>query len=245
MENMTKVIQEPKVQDILDKIDHVAHSLGIYVFAVGGFCRNLLMGKPHPPDNDIDFMADEYGGLKLAGMLASNFKSPIQFYHRTGTAQIEHNGVNLEFQAFRPKYEILEEMRKMNVPQNILYLNVFSRDFTINSILYGLRTNKIYDLTEMGIDDLKMGLLRTPIVSDVAVKVDPIIILRAIMFKNRYDFQIDEELDIAMRKYSDTIMNNISKERFNIAIDKILSPNKKKGLKLLKNYNIDIIDYLR
>lgn len=231
--------EDPRIQKILNEIDQYSHQMGIYVFAVGGFCRNKILGKPHPIDSDIDLMADQFGGLKTAGMLASNFNVPIRFYHRTGTAILTYKGIDLEFQAFRPNYDVLEEFRKTNVPQNILYLNVYSRDFTINSLLYSLRSKKIYDLTGMGIEDIKTGIIRTPIKSDVLIKSNPIIILRAIMFKNRYEYEIDEELEMSMRRHKDLIPKQISPERFEIAINKILKPNKKRGLKLLYQYDID------
>lgn len=233
--------QDPKIENILRAIDHHAHSMGIYIFAVGGFCRNVVLGQPHPLTSDIDMMADEYGGLKTAGILASSFGVPLKFYHRTGTAVLTYDGVDLEFQAFRPNYDVLEELRKQNVPQNLLHFNVFSRDFTINSLLYGIRSGKIYDLTGKGIKDIKEGLIRTPIDADVLVKSNPIIILRAIMFKNRYKYDIDPELDRAMRANKDMIMDQISLDRFRIAINKIAKPDEKEGLKLLYHYDIDEI----
>lgn len=239
------VKQDPVVEKTLDEIDQISHSLGIYVFAVGGFCRNLVEGKPHPVTSDIDLMADEYGGLKLAGVLASHYKVPIEFYHRTGTAHIKTpDGLDLEFQAFRPNYDVLQELRKINVPHNLLTFNVFSRDFTINTLIYSLRSKKIYDLTRMGRIDNMFGLLRTPIVSDVLVKSNPIIILRALMFVNRNPiYLISEELEIAMRKYVDSIPEALNERDIKKAVGKILAPDKQRGLKLLKKYNIDeIID---
>lgn len=232
-------MEDPRISKILNEIDHYAHLLGIYVFAVGGFCRNKILHKDHPIESDIDLMSDQYGGLKLAGVLSSEFKVPIRFYHRTGTAVITYNEVDLEFQSFRPNYEVLEEFRKYNVPQNILYFNVFSRDFTINSLIYSLRTKKIYDITGKGIEDIKNGIIRTHINPDILVKSNPIIILRAIMFKNRYGYDIDSDLDRAMRKNKELIMSQISIDRFKIAINKILKPNIKNGLKLLYHYDID------
>jgi len=234
-------MQESKIEQILEEIDYNAHLMGIYIFAVGGFCRNKILRKPHPLDSDIDLMADQYGGLKLAGMLSSAFEVPIRYYHRTGTAFITYKDIDLEFQAFRPNYDVLEEIRDKNVPQNMLNFNVFSRDFTINSLLYSLRSKKIYDLTNMGIRDIKDGILRTPINADILVKSNPIIILRAIMFKNRLKYDIDLELDRAMRENKDLIMNQVSIERFKIAINKILKPDKEYGFKLLYHYDIDEI----
>lgn len=37
------------------------------------------------------------------------------------------------------------------------------RDFTINSMFYNLNTGEIEDFTKRGLDDLRNGLIRTPL----------------------------------------------------------------------------------
>lgn len=229
------------IENVLKEISQQAHLLGINIFAVGGFCRNKVLGIPLSLDSDIDLMAEQYNGLKLAGILASSMKEDLEFYHRTGTAAFTHKGVQLEFQYFRPNYEILEELRKIDVPQTNLYRNVYERDFTINTLLYSIRSGKMHDLTNMAVKDITNGIIRTPLDSDVLVRTNPIIILRAIMFANRYDYSIDSKLQSSMREYKELISHQISEERFMLAIDKILKPNRNNGIKLLYEYDIDTI----
>lgn len=229
------------IENTLNEIAHQAHLMGIHIFAVGGFCRNKVLGIPHTLDSDIDLMADEYNGLKLAGILASSMGEQLEFYHRTGTAKFIHNGLTLEFQHFKPNYEVLEELRKIDVPQNNLYRNIYERDFTINTLMYSIRNKKMYDLTNMGVKDIMNGIIRTPIDPEVLVTTNPIIILRAIMFSNRYNYRIDSKLQSSMREHKELIMHQINDKRFKIAIDKILKSNRNNGIKLLYEFDIDEI----
>ena len=68
------------------------------------------------------------------------------------------------------------------------------RDFTINSLFYNLNTETVEDFTEKGVDDLREGLVRTPISAHITFKDDPLRVLRAIRFGSRFHFQIDNEV---------------------------------------------------
>jgi len=56
------------------------------------------------------------------------------------------------------------------------------RDLTINSLFYNINTNEIEDLTKLGIDDLKNGIIRTPLEPLKTFVDDPLRVLRTIRF---------------------------------------------------------------
>ena len=86
------------------------------------------------------------------------------------------------------------------------------RDITINSMFYNINTKKIEDFLGKGIQDLKDGLIRTPVNAEITFKDDPLRILRVIRFATRYQFNID---------------NEIFKAAFNINIKKALKDKNK------------------
>ncbi|KAF4646929.1 CCA tRNA nucleotidyltransferase, mitochondrial, partial [Perkinsus chesapeaki] len=53
------------------------------------------------------------------------------------------------------------------------------RDFTINALFYNLRTAAVEDYTGKGLDDLRAGIIRTPLEPTITFQDDPLRILRA------------------------------------------------------------------
>lgn len=68
------------------------------------------------------------------------------------------------------------------------------RDLTINALFYNLHTKEVEDLTGKGVDDLRRGLVRTPLAPRTTFLDDPLRVLRAVRFAHRFRFSIDEEL---------------------------------------------------
>jgi tRNA nucleotidyltransferase (CCA-adding enzyme) len=41
--------------------------------------------------------------------------------------------------------------------------DAFRRDLTINSLFYNINQQKVEDYTQQGVEDLKLGIIRTPL----------------------------------------------------------------------------------
>ena len=77
------------------------------------------------------------------------------------------------------------------------------------------------DYTGNGINDLKLGLIRTPLPSLVTLRDDPLRALRAIRFACRFQFKIVEELldaciDSGVRK---SLHVKVSRERIKMEVE--------------------------
>jgi len=68
------------------------------------------------------------------------------------------------------------------------------RDLTINALFYNLHTRQVEDHTRKGLQDLKQGLVRTPLSPLVTLLDDPLRAFRAVRFASRFQFRIDPEL---------------------------------------------------
>ena len=81
----------------------------------------------------------------------------------------------------------------------VRYLNAFSRDFTVNAMMYEPCAQLLFDYAN-GYNDLKNKKLKCLKDPAESFKEDPARILRAIRFSSRLRFEIDDLIGTAMRE---------------------------------------------
>lgn len=218
------------------------------VFLAGGAVRDQIMGKD---PKDLDFVIDGFGingGIEFANWITkkmNNFKegsNPV-VYPTFGTAKFElrnqsfneENLNNVEIEVVAPRKEKYNnDSRKPEVSGGELKDDVFRRDLTVNSLLQNISTGNIIDLTGNGINDIKKGIVRSPVDPNIIFKDDPLRMLRAVRFTFKYGWDLPREMIYAMKKNSSEL-TKISAERIKDELNKILivsSPDK--AMKLLK-----------
>ena len=118
------------------------------------------------------------------------------------------------------------------------------RDFTINSLLFDLTSNKIVDLAN-GINDIKHKIIRcnSNVNPEEIFSADPLRILRGIRFSVKYGFNIEEKTFNAMKNAGERI-NILSNERIYSELKNICKV--KKGLKnaVILMDKLDILKYI-
>lgn len=216
------------------------------VFAAGGYVRDQIMGMT---PKDLDVVVDyPDGGIEFAVWATkrmNNYKegsNPVT-YPRFGTAKfnlrgIEHNGVDLshfEIESVMPRGEkYTAGSRKPETFFSGLQQDVERRDLTANSLLKNISTGEILDLTGMGKDDIKRGIIRTPLNPDKIFTDDPLRMLRAVRFAMKYNWDLPYFMLRGLKKNA-AQLENISQERIRDELNKMLvtsSPDR--AVKLLK-----------
>lgn len=180
------------------------------LFLVGGAVRDVLLGLPPPKDVDIVLEGD---ALKLARFLYEKGLSriPPTLYPRFGTALLMMDDSKVELATTR-KESYVSQSRKPQVQRASLYEDALRRDFTVNTLLKNIHTGELLDLLGTGLADLQARLLRTPMDPRQTFSDDPLRMLRAIRFKNRFGFQPVPELWEAIREEKDRL-SIVSAER--------------------------------
>ena len=64
-------------------------------------------------------------------------------------------------------------------------------------MFYNINEQKVEDFTTMGRADLKAGVIRTPLDPVQTFLDDPLRILRAVRFANRFEFSLDPAIYLA------------------------------------------------
>ena len=223
---------EPVARDpAFDPLAKAAADAGARAWAVGGYVRDRLLGRPHA---EIDVVVEDGRGPELAERFARlTGSAPPVVFERFGTAQVMWQGRPIEFASARAEsYE--PDSRKPVVRPASIEDDLRRRDFTINALLMDFE-GRVQDRLGTGLADLREGLLRTPLDPATTFNDDPLRMLRAIRFAAQLGFRLDPPLLPAMRALADRLRPPVvSVERVNEELRKmLLSERPKLALELL------------
>lgn len=123
--------------------------------------------------------------------------------------------------------------------KNKMLLEVYSRDFTINTLHQDLETGKIFDPTKMGFDDIKNKIIRTPVPPEITLRDDPRRIYRAVNLAARYDFDISPEIIKFAQNNTDLFSSKNVKDKYaTLKINKALMHNEDRTVEMLKKLGL-------
>ncbi len=201
-------------------IGETADEMGLEVYVVGGFVRDIFLGRHSA---DLDFVTVG-SGISLARAVASRLgkKGRLTVYANYGTAQIRHKDMELEFVGAR-RESYTRDSRKPIVEDGTLDDDQKRRDFTINAMAICLNSGRFGELVDPfdGLADLDRRIIRTPLDPDVTFSDDPLRMMRAIRFATQLEFDILPATFDGIRRNAARI-DIISKERINDELGKIM-----------------------
>lgn len=186
-----------------------AHALGFKLYIVGGFVRDLLLGRPNL---DIDLVV-EGDAILLARQLARQGGGRVRSHARFGTAKwiLEDSSAShpqgtshpqgatppqgvspesLDFVTARTEFyshpTALPQVESSSIKQDL-----HRRDFTINTLALRLDRNHYGELLDFygGEQDLRDGVIR--VLHSLSFVEDPTRILRAVRLEQRLGFRIE------------------------------------------------------
>jgi poly(A) polymerase len=208
-------------------------------FVAGGYVRDLLMNVQ---SKDIDIVvALPEGGIKLATYLSDvlHLVSKPVIFPKYGTAKITIEGLDVEFVMTRKEQYHFQD-RKPDVEIGTIEDDVKRRDFTVNSLLLNISTGEILDLTGFGKEDIKNGIVRTPLDPDIIFKEDPLRMMRAIRFVCQKGWELGDNMLFALKKNSAQVQW-MSMERIREEFSKIMvSKDPVRGIKMLMETRLSV-----
>lgn len=165
---------------------------GFRLFLVGGIVRDLWLDQPVDADSDIDLTTDARPGDTKA--IVADWADAVWTQgERFGTIGCKRGGRAFEITTHRAE-AYSSDSRKPTVEfGDDIETDLSRRDFTVNAMAMELPAAALVDPFN-GASDLAAKLLRTPLSPTVSFTDDPLRMLRAARFANRYGLVPDAPL---------------------------------------------------
>ena len=215
---------------IFEIVSETAEQQGVQANVIGGFVRDCFLQRA---SKDIDIVV-QGSGITLAEAVGKRLKTQVAVFKNFGTAMLHCDDMEIEFVGAR-RESYRSDSRKPIVEDGTLEDDQRRRDFTINALAFSLQKEDYGNLVDPfgGIDDLKKGLIRTPLNPDTTYSDDPLRMMRAIRFATQLGFTIVPESLESIERNRERI-KIISTERITEELHKILlSPKPSIGFLLL------------
>jgi len=237
--NLAKILHK-ETRQLLEKIGAVADKNQLEVYIVGGFVRDVLLGRDCV---DLDFVVVG-DGPACARLVADELGvKNIVIYEKFQTAFIPFHDYKIEFVSARSE-SYHSESRKPEVEQADLSTDILRRDFTINAMAMAINANNFGELVDQlgGQDDLEQKLIRTPLDPIETFIDDPLRIMRAIRFAAQLGFLVEEKTFAAIHQTVERL-EIISMERIRDEFLKIMM-TEKPSIGLWHLYNTGILELI-
>jgi poly(A) polymerase len=217
MMNLAHKLTEP----VFRTIGGLGGELNLPVFVIGGYVRDLILGRPSV---DIDIVVHG-SGIDFATVLSEKLgrEGKVSVYKNFGTAALCYRGLDIEFVGAR-KESYRSDSRKPIVEDGTLEDDQNRRDFTINAMAVSLNNEDFGTLVDPfgGLSDLKNRIIRTPLEPGITFSDDPLRMMRAIRFASQLDFVVDPDCLDAISANHERIQI-VSAERISDELNKILA----------------------
>lgn len=192
--NIQHLLRERLPADMLELLrlaGRTGREMGMDVYAVGGFVRDMLLGIPN---DDIDLVV-EGDGVAFAQTLGERLGARIRPHLKFRTAVlILPSGQKVDVATARLEYYEYPAALPV-VELSSLKMDLYRRDFSINTLAVHLSPAHFGRLVDFfgGQQDLKDGVIRA--LHSLSFVEDPTRIIRAIRFEGRFQFRIGAQTE--------------------------------------------------
>ncbi len=183
------------IKVLLQQLGQVADQLGLRIYLVGGFVRDLLLRQPNL---DVDVVV-EGDGIGFAEAFAKTIPCRVRTHEKFGTAVIVFpDGFKVDIASARLEYydrpAVLPRVEHASIRHDL-----YRRDFTINTLTLSLNQDSFGQMLDFfgGQRDLKDKSIR--VLHNLSFIEDPTRLFRAVRFEQRLGFCIGRQTERLMR----------------------------------------------
>ncbi len=191
------------IKELLQLLDKVAIDASTSrAVIVGGLARDRVLNALGNEINDVDLTTGDRDIAILAKEFAitlrkQNHSIPIEMKQaKDGHISIYIQDVKLDFSSnFRTPniVQILQKLKGISNPTN-MQQELYSRDFTCNTLLMSLDFRRIKDITHQGIRDIGHKIIRTCLTPELTFKYNTNRIIRVIYMAAKLEFDVEPNI---------------------------------------------------
>ena len=221
------------------------------IFKVGGCIRDKFLGLDSK-DIDFTFVLDDLSGTVESGFeIMTNWMTERGFEIFLSTPDCftirakfpkdhQFSGLVADFVMARKEVGYMEGTRRPILELGTLEDDLLRRDFTVNALAEDI-DGTLIDLFG-GVEDLKAGILRTPLNPHITMMDDPLRILRALRFTITKDLTMSMDIWEAIQQPNilKKLELTVSGERIREEIGKMMKHNTTRSIRLLMDVD-DIV----
>jgi tRNA nucleotidyltransferase/poly(A) polymerase len=207
---------------------------------VGGVPRDKILGKLKEisdldittGDKTVDFLSKEIN-IELGKNFSVKYKKA-----NDGHTSIEFANLKIDFSSNFNTLNIEKYLSEKGIKNpTSMQKELFSRDFTCNTLLMDLDLKTISDPTGLALKDIKEKKIRTCLDPEITLK-EKNRIIRSIYLAAKLGFEIDGQIIDWVRKNPDFIKLSSNKS-LEEKLDKAMSYDAQKTIHLLKEMNLN------
>jgi tRNA nucleotidyltransferase/poly(A) polymerase len=187
-----------KLRELLNQMELTYKEIGSSEpFICGGTPRDKYMNKLSnisdlditTGDKSVDYLSQEfYAYLKKKYNLSRKSMDD-------GHSTIFIGNLKLDFSSNFNVPNIDQILKKQGIQNPTeMQKELYSRDFTCNSLLLSLDLKNIFDITKMGVQDIENKIIRTCLAPEVTLTTNRNRVVRAIYLAAKLGFDLDEKI---------------------------------------------------
>ncbi|MDO8847951.1 MAG: CBS domain-containing protein [Coriobacteriia bacterium] len=189
-------------QEAVRTIGRLADEAGLRAHAVGGFVRDMLLGRENL---DLDIVI-EGDGLTFALETAERLGKRVKVHRRFGTAVLVWSRtLHIDITSARTEY-YQRPGALPTVERSSLRQDLFRRDFSVNAMAVCVNPECFGQIADPfgGLFDLERGAVRA--LHSLSFVEDPTRILRAARFEKKFGFALDPSSEALARQAAEMSM---------------------------------------
>jgi hypothetical protein len=198
------------LKELLDNLEKVRKDIKASpVFLCGGAIRDKYIDE-NLKIEDIDLC----NGDSTIHSLASEFSLFLKKQYNIKTVTMKDNHTSIYIGDLKLDFSsnfIIPNISKYVETKTNIQKEIFSRDFTCNSLLLSIDLKTVYDLTHNGFNDIKNKKIKTCLDPKITLTVNKNRVIRAIYLACKLGFEIDNSIIEFVKNNPETV--NISSKK--------------------------------
>jgi len=228
-----------KLRELLDVVSDTAKENKFSTpYIVGGFTRDLILKKIDDV-KDIDITCGDESSLLLGQKLVQKLENSTLLTFSDGHSKLSYGNLSLDFSNNFKVPDIKNILKSLNVSDlKPIYEEIYSRDFTVNTLLLPLDLSTILDITGKGINDITNKLLDTCLAPEITLKNDPKRIIRIVYLCAKLGFNPHDRI-VAWVQKNGQLLSKVNSKYMKTNINKAFISNKENSINLISLLNIE------